>query len=59
MKYLTQVLAFLQGKKSYLVSGATVLFGLLGLVLGFMPQDQAIAVILGGLGLGSLRASIK
>lgn len=48
----------LQGKKSYIVAAATVLYGVLGLVLGHLTPDQAMQLILGGSGLAALRAGI-
>jgi hypothetical protein len=58
MFYLVHAIAYMQGKKTYTVAALTVLFGVLGWVLGFMPKEQAVEVILGGLGLGSLRNAI-
>lgn len=49
---------FLEGKKTYLVAGATVLYALLGVLLGFMDQMQATELVLAALGLSSLRSGI-
>lgn len=54
---------FLNGKKSYIVSGVLVLLGGLqaaGIQIpGVQLGDNWVITVLGGLGLGSLRHSIR
>lgn len=49
----------IQGKRTYIIACATILFGILGLITGNLPQDQALVIILNGLGLGTLRAGVE
>lgn len=56
---MNKVLSFLDGKKSYLVAIALVVYALTGIYTGQMTSDQAIQVILNGLGLGALRSAIS
>ena len=44
-----------KGKKSYIVAGATVAYGLAEWWSGAMTQPEAVAFIAGGAGLGTLR----
>lgn len=48
----------LEGKKTYLIAAATILYGALGLALGHLNVDQAAELILGGSGLAALRAGL-
>ncbi|MEK6881552.1 MAG: hypothetical protein AABY22_18160 [Nanoarchaeota archaeon] len=36
----------LQGKKSYIISGATAVYAVLGLVLGYLDMNQTIQLLL-------------
>ena len=56
MKKINELFA---GKRSYIVSGATVLFAVLGVVLGYMEPARALEMILMALGLASIRATKK
>ena len=45
----------LKGKKSYVVASLTILFGVLGWLLGAIEPEMAIQTILGGLAIAGLR----
>ena len=47
-----------QGKKTYLVAIATIMYALGGAVAGFIDLSIAVGLILGALGLGGLRAGV-
>ena len=49
----------LQGKKTYIVSIAFVLFGITGVITGNLTQEQAFTLVLNGLGFGALRAGVS
>lgn len=49
----------LKGYKTYIVAAALVIFGITGVVTGQLTTEQAITIILNGLGLGALRNAIK
>lgn len=53
------MIGILKGKKSYIVAGAAICYGILGYLLGQMNFDQAVQFALGGSGLAALRAGIK
>ena len=46
------------GNKTYIVGGLTILWGILGLILGQMDMDQAIPVVLAGLGVFGFRSAM-
>jgi hypothetical protein len=49
----------LQGKKTYIVAAALVVYAVAGVYTGQLTQDAAITLVLNGLGLGALRAGIS
>ena len=49
---------FLEGKKTYIMTVAILCYALGGWVSGYVEPTTAITLILGALGLGSLRAAI-
>jgi len=49
----------IDGNKTYIVGGLTVVWGILGLLLGQMETEQAIPVILAGLGVFGFRSAIS
>ena len=49
----------LNGRKSYLVAAAMVLYGVLGVLLGKVELNTAIMDVLMGLGIASVRHGIK
>ena len=49
---------FLAGKKTHIVAGATVLYAILGVALGYVDQDTAIQLIATALGFSALRAGV-
>jgi len=49
----------LQGKKTYIVACALVVYALLGVYTGQLSQPEAIALVFNGLGLGALRAGVS
>lgn len=49
----------LQGKKTYLVAIAFVVYGVAGVITGSLTAEQAYALVLNGVGFGALRNSIK
>ena len=48
----------MKGYKTYVVAGATIVYAILGAILGYIQWPQAITLILGALGLGALRNAI-
>jgi len=50
---------FLEGKKTYIMTVAILCYALGGAVAGFHDWNTAIFVILGALGLGSVRAALS
>lgn len=58
MKYLLAVKSFLVGKKTYLVAGLTILYAVLSVYFHQMTVEQALAYVLGGSGLATLRVAI-
>jgi hypothetical protein len=48
----------LKGKKTYIVSIALILFGVAGVVTGNLTTEQAIYVVLNGLGFGAVRNAL-
>jgi hypothetical protein len=50
------MIEFLKGKKSYIVAGCTVVYGLGLLING--QTEAGIAVIMGALGLGAIAAKL-
>ena len=46
------------GKKSYAIAALTVVFGVLGWVLGLLEPKDAVQTILGGLAVAGLRHGI-
>lgn len=56
---MEKLLNQLSGKKTYLVSFALVVFAVTGVITGNLTSDQAVALVLNGLGLGALRAGVQ
>jgi hypothetical protein len=54
---LVRFAAYLRGKKTYLVSAATLIYGF-GIVQGFWPHQPGIDFLITGGGLASVRAAI-
>lgn len=52
---ISKIMAFLDGKKSYIVA---ILTGILGIVSAYHPIPEYVWVLLGALGLGAVRSSI-
>lgn len=56
-KFIENIIKFLEGKRTYLIA---ILAGVLGLIQSFgVVIPEYIYVILGALGLGTLRAAVK
>lgn len=55
---MAAVQSFFQGKKTYLVTAAMVLYAAAMWWDGSMTADAAVQLILNGLGLGTLRAGV-
>ncbi len=47
------------GYKTYIVAGATILYAVCGVIIGKVPLDVAIPLILGALGFGGLRHGLS
>lgn len=56
---LDKVSTVLEGKKSYIVAIALVIYALLGVATHQLTQDAAVTLVLNGLGLGALRSAIN
>lgn len=48
----------LEGKKTYLVSAGFVVYAILGVALGQLTPEQALQLVLSGLGFATLRAGV-
>ena len=48
----------INGKKTYISAGLLVLFAIIGLVLGRLPEQEAIKLIIEAMGLASIRHGI-
>lgn len=56
---MKRIVSELQGKKTYIVALALVCYAILGVYTGQFTQTEAVTLVLNGLGLGALRASIS
>ena len=56
---MKRIISELQGKKTYIVALALVIYAVIGVYTGQLSQDQAITLVLNGLGLGALRAGVS
>lgn len=56
---MSKLLSTLEGKKTYIVAIAFVVYGIAGVITGQLTSDQAFALVLNGLGFGAVRNSIK
>lgn len=59
MNNMTNIIGWFDGKKTYILGALTVIYGVLGLSLGHLDQNQAVQFILTGLGMISLRVGVK
>jgi hypothetical protein len=55
---MTNLLTYLQGKKTYGVALLMFAYAIAGLALGEMPEGESIQLILEALSIGGLRAGI-
>lgn len=55
MKYIE----LLEGKKTYIVAALLVVFAGIGVYTHQLTADQAVVIVLNGLGLGALRSGIN
>ena len=53
-----KLLEMVNGKKTYLLAALSILWGLTGLLTGWLPQEEALQCILTGLTAFSLRSAI-
>lgn len=53
------MLKALSGRKTYLVSAALIVYAITAVYLGKMGTEEALLVVLNGLGLGALRAGMN
>lgn len=51
-------MSFLKGKKTYIVAGLIVIYVIVGLILGDMPKEKAIELVLESMGLAGLRHAV-
>ncbi len=49
----------MDGNKTYIVAGLTVLWGIAGLFLGQMELNQTIQIVLAGLGVFGFRSALN
>ena len=52
-------MAWLNGKKTFIVAIAAIIYAVVRLWTGELGVDEAIIVILGALGFGALRSGLK
>ena len=50
---------YFKGKKTYLIAFALVVYAISGVVAGQINPNEAILVVLNGLGLGAVRAGVE
>lgn len=55
---MSSIIAFLLGKKTYIVAGVTILYAVTQHWTGVLTFDQMIQMILAALGLSALRAGV-
>lgn len=55
---MSKLIEFFNGKKTYILAIATVLYAIAGFVIGKVPGEEAIGLVLAGLGLSTLRAGV-
>lgn len=51
--------AFLSGKKTYIIAGLTLIYAVIGVVLGQFDTNAAIQLVLASGAIAALRAAIK
>lgn len=51
-------MSWINGRKTYIIAGLTIAFALASWWGGTMSYDQAVALALGGAGLGALRNAL-
>lgn len=56
---IKKIQILLQGRKTYVVALALIAYAVFGVYTGQLSQDQAITLVLNGLGLGALRAGVS
>ena len=49
----------LNGKKTYLVAGATLLYALVGFALGYQSPDEAMKLVMGSAAIAALRHGME
>ena len=49
----------IKGYKTYVISVAMVAFGIAGLIIGELDANNALLIVLNGLGMGSVRNAIN
>jgi len=52
-------MAWLDGKKMYILGAGAVLYGILGLILGYLTLDEAKNYIFIGLGMWATKSAIN
>lgn len=56
---MSNIIGTLDGKKTYIVAGLTILYAIVGLLIGQLQVSQAIELILAGLGGIGIRSAIS
>ena len=56
---MTKLLLKLEGKKTYLISIAGVVYAITGVVAGYMNPQEALEIVMASLGLSALRAGVS
>lgn len=56
---MSNIIGALDGKKTYIVAGLTILYAIVGLLIGQLQVSQAIELILAGLGGIGIRSAIS
>lgn len=51
--------AFLEGKKTFIIAGLTLVYAIIGVILGHIDVNTAIQLVLASGALVSLRSAIK
>ncbi len=52
------MLSKISGKKTYLVVGGAIIYAVLGWYIGDLSSQEAVKLVMGFLGLGTLRAGV-
>jgi len=56
---MNSLIVWFKGKKTYIISALMIAYAISGMVLGYIPQDVGVQMILTALGFGAIRNAIQ